>query len=359
MGDSIIDISREFFDEVVRPILAREFPEEMALAAFGVFGYGSEVLRLDDDHSRDHHWGLRINALLPEELFRARADIVMRTLSAQLPATFRGYALREGYTAWSGLELASLEAYLERTIGMQRAPQTYQEWLSIPEEDIIHVVAGEVWHDPLGRFSTVREVLNSYYPEPVRLRRIAHWCRYFSGMGTYALKRAILRDNELYATITFARAMRLGVQLAFLLDRRYYPYDKWLLAYFEQLPRMADRLRPLVYEAVRVATPWERKLELLDKMSDALDATMVEDGMIAPHPKFVGSASSGYRLMEHAYAELIQKLPAEIKTVVPVWDQIHWERFHSGYVDTLDMETWDRLLNLTPVGSQQSADTSS
>jgi uncharacterized protein DUF4037 len=183
----------------------------------------------------------------------------------------------------------------------------------------------------------------------VRLRRIAHWCRYYSGMGAYALKRAILRDNELYATITFARALRLGVQLAFLLDRRYYPYDKWLLAFFERLPRMADRLGPIVAEAARLATPWERKLALLDQMSDVLDATMVEDGIIAPHPPFAGSASSGYRLLEHAYAELIQKLPDEVKTIVPVWDQVYWERFHSGYVDTLDMETWDRLLNLTPL----------
>jgi hypothetical protein len=319
---------------------------------FGVFGYGSEVLRLDDHYSRDHHWGLRINALMPEELFRARADAMMRTLSAQLPAAFRGYPLREGYTKWGGLELTSLEAYLERTIGIAHPPRTYNEWLSIPEEDIIHIVAGEVWHDPAGRFSAIRTALNAYYPEPVRLRRIAHWCRYFSGMGTYALKRAILRDNDLYATITFARAMRLGVQLAFLLDRRYYPYDKWLLAYFEQLPRMAGRLRAIVYEAVRLATPWERKLELLDQMSDALDAAMVEDGIIGPHPKFAGSASSGYRLMEHAYAELIQKLPEEIKTVVPVWDQIYMERFHSGYVDTLDMDTWHGLLNLKPVSSQ-------
>jgi Domain of unknown function (DUF4037) len=351
-SESIIDVSRAFFDQVVRPILAREFPNETAQTTFGVFGYGSEVLRMDDDYSRDHHWGLRINALMPEELFRARAETVMQTLSAQLPATFRGYALREGYTKWGGLELISLESYLERTIGIAHSPRNDQEWLSIPEEDIIHIVAGEVWHDPAGRFSAIRETLSAYYPEPVRLRRIAHWCRYFSGMGTYALKRAILRDNELYATITFARAIRLGVQLAFLLDRRYYPYDKWLLAFFEQLPRMADRLRPLVYEAVRLGTPWERKLELLDRMSDALDAAMVEDGIIAPHPPFAGSESSGYRLMEHAYAELIQKLPAAIKTVVPVWDQVYWERFHSGYVDTIDMDTWHGLLNLKRVSSQ-------
>lgn len=348
MSESIIDISRAFFSEVVRPILEREFPVETAQTAFGVFGYGSEVLRLDDDYSRDHHWGLRINALMPEALFQARGEALMRALSAHLPAEYRGHSLREGYTRWSGLELGSLEAYLGRTIGLTRAPETHAEWLSMPEEDIIHVVAGEVWHDPSGRFSGVRQVLGGYYPEPVRRRRLAHWCRYFSGMGTYALKRAILRDNEFYAVTRFANAIRLGVQMAFLLDRVYFPYDKWLYAYFTRLPRMAGRLQTMVDEAVRLGTPWERKLALVEQMSDVLDSTMVADGLIAPHPRFRGSETSGYRLMEHAYAELIRNLPAEIQTVVPVWDQVYLERFHSGYVAGLDMDTWHGLLNLKP-----------
>jgi hypothetical protein len=350
MSQSIIEVSREFFDEVVLPIMQREFPEETAQMAFGVFGYGSEVLRLDDDYSRDHHWGLRINALMPDALFRARGEPLMHALSAHLPATFRGYSLREGYTRWGGLELDSLETYLLRTIGIDHAPATYAEWLSLPEEDIIHVVEGQVWHDPSGQFSAVRSALSAYYPEPVRLRRIAHWCRYFSGMGSYALKRAILRNNELYATITFARAIRLGVQLAFLIDRQFYPYDKWLMAFFERLPRMAERMRLIVEEAVRLSTPWERKLALLDQLSDVIDGALVEDGTIAPHPPFAGSESSGYRLLEHAYAEIIQRLPPELQTAIPVWDHVHWESFHSGYVATIEMDTWDRLLNLSPVG---------
>lgn len=61
-----------------------------------------------------------------------------------------------------------------------------------------------------------------------------------------------------------------------------------------------------------------------------------------PHPKYRASPTSGYRLLEHAYAELIQKLPEEIKTVVPVWDQINLEEFHSRYVDGMDMAHWDR-----------------
>ncbi len=346
MSESIIDVSHDFFEEIVKPILLEHFPEETSVTAFGVFGYGSEALRLDDELSRDHHWGLRIDALMPEEVFENRRQAIMEKLSANLPDSYRGHSLREAHLAGAGLTPDNLSAFLRRTIGIDHAPTTYEEWLSIPEEDIIHVVNGEVWYDPLGEFTAVREALNQYYPEPVRLRRIAHWCRYFSGMGTYALKRAILRNNEFYATTRFSNAIRLGIQLAFLLDKRYFPYDKWLMAYFEQLPRLATPLLPLVNEAVKLTTSWERKLELLHQLSDILDQTMVADGIIQPHGKYAVSPTSGYRLMEHAYAEIIQGLPAEIKTIVPVWDQIYLESFHSGFVDSLDLATWDEILHL-------------
>lgn len=349
MSESIIDVSRHFFEQIVKPILQEHFPRETAQTAFGVFGYGSEALNLDDEYSRDHHWGLRIDALMPDDIFQNKREEIMRVVSANLPATFQGHSLREGHVAGAGLAPDSLPAFLGRTVGLNHPPQTYRDWLNAPEEDIMHIINGQVWHDPAGQFTAIRRVFQQYYPEPVRLRRIAHWCRYFSGMGTYALKRAILRQNNLYATTTFSKAIRWGVQLAFMLDKQYYPYDKWLLAFFKRLPRLYAPLGPLVDEAVELSTPWERKLDLLHQMADILDRTMVEDGIIRPHSKFKGSDTSGYRLMEHAYAEIIKGLPAEIKTVVPVWDQIYLEQFHSGYVDSLDMDTWHSLLNLTPI----------
>jgi hypothetical protein len=83
-------------------------------------------------------------------------------------------------------------------------------------------------------------------------------------------------------------------------------------------------------------------------MADVLDAALVEDGLIRPHPRFQASPTSGYRLLEHAYAELIQGLPEELKDAVPVWDQVYLERFHSRYVDGLDLDEWDRILCLAP-----------
>ena len=78
---------------------------------------------------------------------------------------------------------------------------------------------------------------------------------------------------------------------------------------------------------------------------------MVADGIIAPHPRFAVSPTSGYRLLEHAYAEILQGLPAEIRTIVPTWDQVHMEAFHSNYVASLPLERWDNILNLTPVAT--------
>ncbi len=346
MPDSIMDLSRQFFGEIVLPILEKEFPEETRQGAFGLFGYGSEAVGLDDQYSRDHHWGLRIDGLVPDALMKTRVPEISAALGKRLPAEWRGHVLREGHTDGAGVSFDGLEAFLARTIGVDHPPTTYAEWLALPEEDIIHIINGEVWHDPSGRFSALRERLAEYYPDPVWRRRIAHWCRYFSGMGSYALKRAILRENDFYAATAFGKAIRWGVQLAFLIDRKYFIYDKWLMTYFEKLPRLHEPLRPIVDEAVRLDTPWKRKYELLNQMAGILDETMIADGLIKPHLPFEESETSGYRVLEHAYAEIIQGLPDEIKKIVPVWDQIYLEAFHSEYVDGLELKEWDHILGL-------------
>ena len=351
MSESVIEASRNFFHEVLLPTLRRDFPRETAQTAFGVFGYGSEVMRMDDEYSSDHHWGIRINAVMPDALYGAGGSTIGQAVAASLPEEYHGYVVRAGFSGGTGLSITGLESYLKTTIGVEHAPCTYAEWLGAPEEDIIHIINGEIWLDEPGTFSHIRAVLGAYYPEPVRLRRIAHWCRYFSGMGAYALKRAILRDNEYYATIVFSRAVRWAVQLAFMLERQYYPYDKWTHAFFQRLPRLYAPLGPLVAESVRLSTPWERKLELLNRMADVLDHYMVADAILQPHPKFVESPTSGYRLLEHAYAEILHKLPEDLRGMTPVWEQIYWEQNHSLFVASLDLPTWDGMLNLHPENS--------
>lgn len=109
---------------------------------------------------------------------------------------------------------------------------------------------------------------------------------------------------------------------------------------------MGDRLSDLIEESVQMDADWDRKLELLDEMADIIDRTLVEDKIIKPHLKFNKSDTSGYRLLEHAYKEILDELPDELLTT-PNWDQIYLESFVANYVKNgIDSETWTGLLNL-------------
>jgi len=44
-----------------------------------------------------------------------------------------------------------------------------------------------------------------------------------------------------------------------MLERKYYAYDKWTLAYLPQLPRLGAPVKLLVDEAVSLATPMDQK----------------------------------------------------------------------------------------------------
>src|SRR3712207_6887874 len=58
---------------------SRHCPAEARVAACGRIGYGSECLGVDDEVSRDHHWGPRVDVLLPQTTFEERGPGVLAT----------------------------------------------------------------------------------------------------------------------------------------------------------------------------------------------------------------------------------------------------------------------------------------
>jgi hypothetical protein len=303
---------------------------------------------MDDEISRDHHWGPSVDVLLPEAVLRDVDTTVWRNVATALPLEFHGFHLEAGPVGIGGLNLESRESFLGRTIGRTTSPATYSDWLELPEEDIVHVTNGEVWHDPSGEFTEIRETLKGYYPDLVWKRRIAHWCRYCSGMGLYALHRALLRNNWPYAYWTFARTLKLTMEIGFLLNRTYFPYDKWLFPMFQRLPHLQNEMTPLISEATNPSTDWQQRCSLIATMHDILDARMVDLGLVRRHPRFAHSQTSGYRLLEFDYREILLTIPPELRHQTPLWDQRFFEGFVSGLVTDYTEEQWTRMLNLIP-----------
>ncbi|MEZ4583527.1 MAG: DUF4037 domain-containing protein [Caldilineaceae bacterium] len=247
-------------------------------------------------------------------------------VSALLPPSYEGHSLRGACGGRRAGARKSLQHFLVRTIGIDHAPQSYVEWLQIPEEDVIHVINGEVWHDPTGEFFRVRTVLNGYYPEPVRLRRIAHWCRYFPAWARmHSSKPSCARTTTPTSPLRHSSGRAVGV----LAREAVFPVRQVDV----RLPRRSGwprPMQPLVDEAVN-NTPWNVSSNCSTPSPTCSMTSWCVTVSLRPHPRHtvahVGLPCPGARLRrDHPQsARRPQTRGAHL-------DQIHFESFHSEFV---------------------------
>jgi hypothetical protein len=239
-----LELSRRFFFEAVQPILERRFPEVQYAAA--LIGYGSEVVGLDDEMSQDHEWGPRVQ-LFTEQL--NRAPEMERILADELPRTFAGFPTNFGPTGEPGtvrmtatesgpvahrVQTFKLADYLRVRIGVDpRDGFTAADWLVTPSQQLLELTAGDVFVDPIGDLTRVRELL-AWYPHDVWLLAMAgHWKRIAEFEHLHGA--TLIRSDELGSRLLAAALVRDLMRLGFLQHRRYAPYPKWFGAAYANL----------------------------------------------------------------------------------------------------------------------------
>ena len=83
-----LQLAREFYAAVVRPLVDEDFPRVRYAAA--LLGPGSEVAGFDSQRTVDHDWGPRLQVFLTDS-DAAQADAVTAMLASRLPESFRDY----------------------------------------------------------------------------------------------------------------------------------------------------------------------------------------------------------------------------------------------------------------------------
>src|SRR5260221_241836 len=84
-----IVLCHRFYDDIVRPLFDREFPELHHAA--GLIGPGPEVLGFDSEMSTDHCWGPRVQIFLHDDDLDKRRDDILTAFSRHLPKVYSGY----------------------------------------------------------------------------------------------------------------------------------------------------------------------------------------------------------------------------------------------------------------------------
>ncbi len=229
-------LSRRFYRVCGAPLLADRVPDLMERMAIGLVGEGSECFGFDDSISRDHDWGPAFCLWLPEvELHRCAERL--ESVLADLPETFAGCRSRMS-PARRGDRVGpmSIEQFYARFTNLPRPPESWQEWRVIPEHFLAVATNGEVFFDPLGAFTAFRQALLGFYPEDVRLKKMAARCALMAQSGQYNLPRMLRRGDRVAALLCMAEFSRQALSLTFLLNKKYIPFYKWAFHSVSRLP---------------------------------------------------------------------------------------------------------------------------
>ncbi len=255
-------ISDRFAGEILVPLLKRDHPALIDRIAIGAAGTGSDILGLDDEISRDHHWGPRACILLRDDDEDDFGDAVRRTLVDKLPVSFEGHPVHLDRANRTAVCVDSIGGFLHWFLGTSKPPERDEEWFALCETDLLHVTGGAVFHDPSMEWSRLRRRL-SYYPDAVWRKRLADWCMYVTGRDApYNLHRVTRRGEDVAAQIYLGLALRRVMELGFALERQYAPYPKWQHRLFKRLGGVAHDALPLIDEII-ASDQWRRRVDLL------------------------------------------------------------------------------------------------
>jgi hypothetical protein len=248
------ELARAFYEEVVGGLLS-DIPHSA-----GFLGYGSDVLGYDTERSTDHGWGPRLQIFTDAHL----------DLEPQLPETFRGWPVRYGWDDHEvrhRVDVTPLGAWLEERLGFDpRHAIATRDWLTTPQQLLLEITRGPVFHDGLGELEALRAAL-AWYPLDVWLWLLAAQWRRLDQEEPFVGRTAEVGD-ELGSRVLAARLARDVMRLCFLLERRYAPYPKWFGTAFMELDA-AREVGPALERAL-VATDYASREDALVEAYKAL-----------------------------------------------------------------------------------------
>jgi hypothetical protein len=268
-----LELSEALYLEAIQPLMAAHFPALAYSAAR--LDWGSDVLGFDTPMSMDHGWGPKMTLFLKSEDFRATHKILNDFFANHLPLKVRGFPThfsepyadggvmqkKEAHPVHHMITITTVQNFFREYLGVDiNNPITPVDWLTIPQQKLRTLRAGQIYHDGLG-LASVREGFR-WYPRGVWLYLMAvQWQRI--NQDEPFIGRTGQVGDELGSMLLGSRLIREMMHLAFLIAREYAPYTKWLGKAFQQLP-LAAQLSPYFHQILE-SQNWKTREEHLNE----------------------------------------------------------------------------------------------
>jgi hypothetical protein len=243
-----LDLAKAFYHEYGEPMLREKFPELIPLAAVGLIGRGSECLGFDDAVSRDHDFEPGFCIFLPgEDVVDRRTAFLLERAYAGLPKEFMGLK-RSMIHPVGGARHGVLRTaeFMMDLVGSSDGRLDLTGWMTVPDHALTEAVGGEIFADPYGEVTAIRERLRQQ-PADVRSKKLAGHLLLMGQSGQYNYRRCLAHGETAAAQLAVTEFVRSTMSVVFLLNNAYQPYYKWSFRAMRALPRLSLTAELLEY----------------------------------------------------------------------------------------------------------------
>ncbi len=243
-----MELCQAFYEEYGKPMIRKKFPEYEHMIAVGLVGEGSECFGFDDQVSRDHDFGPGFCMWLTDPIYDEIGEELQKAYE-ELPSTYMGITRFTTVKAQKRVGVFRIGDFYEGLIGLRDIPTTQNQWLFLEDYRLATAVNGKVFQDDLGEFTRIRRGILAYYPEEVRIKKIAREAALMAQSGQYNYSRMFGRGEKVTAAIALAEFMKHTMAMVYLLNRTYAPFYKWMHKGMKKLmvlPEIGDILNALV-----------------------------------------------------------------------------------------------------------------
>ena len=220
-----MELARSYYQKYA-PKIIESFPAYKDRMAFGLVGEGSECYGYDDQISQDHDFGPGFCIWITRETANEIGADLQRAYNG-LPMEHMGYIRQETAEGAGRIGVLPIDRFYTRYTNCADVPSTNLQWLEIPERFLSTATNGEVFSDPEGIFTSVRNTLLGFYPEDVLRKKIAARAAVMSQSGQYNFPRCTNRGENEAAYLACSEFVRTSLSMCFLLERKYMPFYKW------------------------------------------------------------------------------------------------------------------------------------
>lgn len=262
-----MELSELYFKSVYLPVLEKDFPDLYEKIAAGLAGEGSECFGYDDEMSQDHDFGASCCIWLTQEDYEKYGRKLSDALES-LPKEFMGFrALNISEWGNDRRGVLNMNDWYYKFLGMETYPSNLYDWRLIPETALAAATNGKVFVDNLGEFTKIRDKLSEYFPEDIRLNKIATRCMKIAQSGQYNFSRCMKRNEIVAARMAETEFLDEAVHMIYLLNRRYKPFYKWSHRRLKELPILGEKTYMIIENLVKFSfDDVDKKIEIIEEI---------------------------------------------------------------------------------------------